>query len=164
MGLFGKGQQGYRVYSPEGLSTSLTRRGGGLGAETGLYDVGGLFAQDPNKPNRTLQIGGTHSKTKKHCYDLVKVGRLNKGQTGIVYGPDGLSPTICAAPGKGARANAGNHLIEGRVRRLTPRECFRLHGFSDDFKLPCSDSQLYKQAGNAVSPPVITAIARGFNG
>ena len=50
-----------------------------------------------------------------------------------------------------------------RIRKLTPKECWRLQGFPDwAFDLAsgaCSDSQLYKQAGNSVSVPVIAAIA-----
>lgn len=45
-------------------------------------------------------------------------------------------------------------------RRLTPRECARLMGFSDDFKIPVSDNQAYRQFGNAVVIPVIEAVAK----
>lgn len=44
-------------------------------------------------------------------------------------------------------------------RRLTPRECARLMGFPDDFKIPVSDTQAYKQFGNSVVVPVIEGIA-----
>ena len=44
-------------------------------------------------------------------------------------------------------------------RRLTPRECARLMGFSDDFKIPVSDNQAYRQFGNAVVVPVVKEIA-----
>ena len=47
-----------------------------------------------------------------------------------------------------------------RPRRLTPRECARLMGFPDDFMIPVSDTQAYKQFGNSVVVPVIEAIAR----
>lgn len=40
-------------------------------------------------------------------------------------------------------------------RKLTPRECARLMGFPDDFKIPVSDTQAYKQFGNSVVVPVI---------
>lgn len=46
-----------------------------------------------------------------------------------------------------------------RVRKLTPRECFRLQGFPEWYKLTVSDSQAYKQAGNAVTVNVAQAIA-----
>jgi len=45
-------------------------------------------------------------------------------------------------------------------RRLTPRECARLMGFPDDFKIPVSDTQAYRQFGNSVVVPVIREVAR----
>lgn len=45
-----------------------------------------------------------------------------------------------------------------RIRRLTPRECFRLMGFPDSFTWPVSDSQAYKQAGNSIVVDVLAAI------
>ncbi len=47
-----------------------------------------------------------------------------------------------------------------RPRRLTPRECARLMGFSDDFIIPVSDTQAYRQFGNSVVMPVMQEIAR----
>jgi DNA (cytosine-5)-methyltransferase 1 len=50
---------------------------------------------------------------------------------------------------------------EGRnPRKLTPRECARLQGFPEDFVIPVSDTQAYKQFGNSVAVPVVEAIAR----
>jgi len=48
----------------------------------------------------------------------------------------------------------------GNPRRLTPRECARLMGYPDTFKIPVSDTQSYKQFGNSVVMPVIKEIAR----
>lgn len=45
-------------------------------------------------------------------------------------------------------------------RKLTPRECARLQGFPDDFVIPVSDAQAYKQFGNSVAVPVIREIAK----
>lgn len=45
-------------------------------------------------------------------------------------------------------------------RRLTPRECARLQGFPDSFKIPVSDTQAYKQFGNSVVVPLICAVAK----
>lgn len=60
----------------------------------------------------------------------------------------------------------GDKLYRLRIRKLTPRECFRLQGFSDwaydRAEAVSSKSQLYKQAGNSVSVPVIASIAREF--
>jgi DNA (cytosine-5)-methyltransferase 1 len=47
-----------------------------------------------------------------------------------------------------------------RPRRLTPRECARLMGFPDTFKIPVSDTQAYKQFGNSVVVPVMREAAR----
>ena len=55
---------------------------------------------------------------------------------------------------------------EIRIRRLTPRECFRLQGWTDDYfekaAFVNSDNQLYKQAGNGVTVNVIFEIAKRF--
>jgi DNA (cytosine-5)-methyltransferase 1 len=48
---------------------------------------------------------------------------------------------------------------ENRPRRLTPRECARLMGFPDDYVIPVSDTQAYKQFGNSVVVPLISAVA-----
>jgi DNA (cytosine-5)-methyltransferase 1 len=45
-------------------------------------------------------------------------------------------------------------------RRLTPRECARLQGFPDEFLIPVSDTQAYKQFGNSVTVPLIQAVGR----
>jgi DNA (cytosine-5)-methyltransferase 1 len=51
-------------------------------------------------------------------------------------------------------------IIQDRIRRLTPRECFRLQDFPDLFKMPCSDSQMYKQAGNSITVGVLEKIIK----
>lgn len=55
-------------------------------------------------------------------------------------------------------------LYEGRIRRLTPRECLRLQGWADDridtVLAIQSDNQAYKQAGNGVTVHVVEAIGR----
>jgi DNA (cytosine-5)-methyltransferase 1 len=52
----------------------------------------------------------------------------------------------------------------GRIRRLTPQECFRLQGFSDEMfekaRAVNSDNQLYRQIGNSVTIPVIYEIGK----
>jgi DNA (cytosine-5)-methyltransferase 1 len=47
-----------------------------------------------------------------------------------------------------------------RPRRLTPRECARLMGFPDTFRIPVSDTQAYRQFGNSVVMPVMREVAR----
>ena len=49
------------------------------------------------------------------------------------------------------RAGEDNYVTtNGRIRRLTPIECLRLMGFTDDFKIVVSDTQMYRQAGNSI--------------
>jgi DNA (cytosine-5)-methyltransferase 1 len=47
-------------------------------------------------------------------------------------------------------------------RKLTPRECARLMGFADSFKIVVSDTQAYKQFGNSVAIPVLKTIAESI--
>ena len=115
----------------------------------------------------------------------------NYNQSGVVYEIDGISPTIRAYQGgnlepkiiqRGHGYNQGgehdiaptltsnsyqenNHLSDGfRIRKLTPKECWRLQGFPDwafdKAQKVNSNSQLYKQAGNGVTVNVIAAIAK----
>jgi len=49
-------------------------------------------------------------------------------------------------------------LKDYRIRRLTPRECFRLQDFPDSFKFVVSNTQLYKQAGNSISVNIMEMI------
>jgi DNA (cytosine-5)-methyltransferase 1 len=47
-------------------------------------------------------------------------------------------------------------------RKLTPRECARLQGYPEDFEIPVSDTQAYRQFGNSVAVPVIRSLARSI--
>lgn len=68
---------------------------------------------------------------------------------------------LCATMGKMHRACQDNYVTQnGRVRKLTPRECARLQGFDDSFAIPVSNGQAYKQFGNAVTVNVAEAVAR----
>lgn len=72
---------------------------------------------------------------------------------------DGVSRTISARYYKD-----GSEILiaqEGKnPRRLTPRECARLQGFPDSFKIPVSDTQAYKQFGNSVVVPLMADVAK----
>jgi DNA (cytosine-5)-methyltransferase 1 len=49
------------------------------------------------------------------------------------------------------RAGVDNYITkENKIRKLTPRECLRLMGFDDRFKIVVSDTQMYKQAVNSI--------------
>ncbi len=59
------------------------------------------------------------------------------------------------------RAGVDNYVThKGRIRKLTPKECLRLMGFSDDFKMVVSDTQLYRQAGNSIVVNVLCEIIK----
>ena len=80
---------------------------------------------------------------------------------GFGYGiadPEGIARTLSARYYKDGSeiliAQEGNN-----PRRLTPRECARLQGFPDDFKIVVSDTQAYKQFGNSVVVPLMTDVA-----
>ena len=74
-----------------------------------------------------------------------------------------IARPLTATMAKMHRACQDNYVTQGGgVRRLTPRECARLQGFPDDFKIVVSDSQAYKQFGNAVTVNVSNAIARSI--
>jgi len=67
--------------------------------------------------------------------------------------PDSVSITVVSSD-----ADRLGVVAEGAPRRITPRECARLQGFSDDFILHPLDSCAYHQLGNSVSVPVVSAI------
>lgn len=72
---------------------------------------------------------------------------------------DGITRTLSARYYK----DGSEILIEQKnrnPRRLTPRECARLQGFPDSFKIPVSDTQAYKQFGNSVVVPLMTDVAK----
>lgn len=98
------------------------------------------------------------------------VGKLTKGQSGIVYGTEGISPAICAS--EGVKTNTkittssfehnNNYKYGFRIRKLTERECFRLMGVcdadSDKIRAAVSKSQCYKLAGNSIVVDVMVRI------
>ena len=83
------------------------------------------------------------------------IGNL-KGEDGHechnVHDPKGIAPTVRHNNGKTTMIQQSN------IRRLTPTECERLQGFPDGWTSEQSDTQRYKQLGNAVSVPVVKAV------
>lgn len=78
-------------------------------------------------------------------------------QCGRVYDPEGLSPTLNTCQGGNRQPKI---IIKDRIRKLTPKECFRLMGFNDrDVDTlrdnGISDAQLYKMAGNSIVVDVV---------
>ena len=73
-----------------------------------------------------------------------------------------VCPTLTANMGTGGH-NVPLVKTPYGFRKLTPRECFRFQGFDDNYELPnLAISHLYKQAGNSVSVPVISRLARNI--
>ena len=143
---------------------------------------------EPKNANESIANTLTTKPNHRKTDTFIKViGELDiKGADCIkrVYDTDGLAPTLTTMGGggrepkivqhsrgfnKGAEfelcptisSNSFEHnnlLNSERIRRLTPRECLRLQGFSEGFKIVVSDTQTYKQAGNAMSVNIIKMI------
>ena len=184
------GMQSYRVYDPSGIATTLVGEGGGLGAKTGLYLIDQSLTEPKlTEEARCLTARYTAGATKRTAMNSgvlevqpiltqgikVRNGTKQGYQLAVVGDSVDLSYpsslTRRARVGRGIAHNLscscqmGAVVWKGRVvkiRRLTPKECFRLQGFSDDLfekaKAVNSDAQLYKQAGNGVTVPVVYAI------
>ena len=152
---------------------------------------GEVYQADGLAPTLTTNKGeGQKIAIKSNTIKQFGVLQPNFNQCGVVYETDGIAPTIRAYQGGGLEPkiiqrghgyNQGgehniaptltsnsyhenNHLSDGfRIRKLTPRECWRLQGFPDwafdKAQEVNSNSQLYKQAGNSVTVNVIAAIA-----
>jgi DNA (cytosine-5)-methyltransferase 1 len=132
-----------RVYGVDGVSPTLTTMGGGHREPK---------IAEEQKPLGEINIVG-------YC----KEGGYKANEA--VYGGDGVMSTLCARDYKDPKRVLLDDGPKYRIRKLTPRECFRLQGFPDsEFdKLTAngiSNSQLYKMAGNAVTVNVIDAIGK----
>ncbi|MBQ3837063.1 MAG: DNA cytosine methyltransferase, partial [Treponema sp.] len=89
----------------------------------------------------------------------IKLGIVNKGGQGErVYSAKGIAVTL-SAYGGGVFAKTGGYLVNGRPRRLHPRECARLMGYPDSYKISKRPNQAYKQFGNSVVVDVLQLIA-----
>lgn len=100
----------------------------------------------------------------KYLQDYAEKHRAQGNGFGFgLFGPDDIARTLSARYYKD-----GSEILirkkSGSPRRLTPRECARLMGFDapgeSDWKIPVSDMQAYKQFGNSVVVPAVTAVAR----
>ncbi len=119
-----------RIYDTNGISSTINAHGGGLGAKTGLYQVGVI-------KNR----GKIKSRDKSTCLDANYYKGLDNhgGRTGV-------------------KVKQSLASIEFQIRRLTPLECERLQGFPDNWTKGLSDTQRYKCIGNAVTTTVIRKV------
>ncbi len=80
---------------------------------------------------------------------------------GMVNG-DSISRTLSARYYKDGSEILVSRGEGNNPRRLTPRECARLMGYPDDFRIPVSDTQAYKQFGNSVAVPVFAEVAKAM--
>lgn len=129
------GVQGNRVYDPSGTSCTLTGNSGGVGAKTGLYLTDEPIPCYYPEKDKAWTNNKRFKKPADPMYTLTTSDRH-----GVV-------------------------LKNKRIRRLTPRECFRLQGMPDEafdkaVNAGLSETRLYKLAGNGVSVPVVFAIAK----
>ena len=115
-------------------------------------------------PSGISHMVTAHSATEqpKIAIPVLTPDRIKKRQNGRRFKTNGEPEfTLTGQDRHGVLTN------DVRIRKLTPRECWRLQGFPDwafdrAKKAGLSDSQLYRQAGNAVTVPVIQAIAERF--
>lgn len=166
-----------RIYDGGGLARTLKGEGGGQGGKTGLYAVkvlkpygstGGVcgFKIAENKTGiastcaaRDYKGISRHNGNAVVCAVLTP-NREEKRQNGRrMKEPGEPSFTLTAQDRHGVALLDENV----RIRRLTPRECWRLQGFPDEYfdkakAAGISDTQLYKQAGNGVTVNVARAI------
>lgn len=92
----------------------------------------------------------------------LQIGKVNQGRQGErIYSIYGHACTL-SAYGGGVGAKTGLYFVNNQIRRLTPRECARVQGFSEHFILPTNKNQAYKQLGNSVPISVIKKIAQGI--
>lgn len=110
------------------------------------------------------QVNGKYTLTDKlwqYLKDYAE-GHKAKGNGfgfGLV-GPDDVARTLSARYYKDGSEILVSQGKRVNPRRLTPRECARLMGYPDDFRIPVSDTQAYKQFGNSVAVPVFQEVAR----
>ncbi|HEL2310501.1 TPA: DNA cytosine methyltransferase [Streptococcus suis 11538] len=149
----GKFEMPNRVYDPEGIAPTIrTMQGGGLEPKIiqrghgynqgGEHDIAPTLTRNSWQENNHVKVYDFYNKTIKN-------------EVGTLTANGGVSTTHCGTFG----------ITDGfRIRKLTPRECWRLQGFPDwafdRAQGVNSNSQLYKQAGNSVTVNVIEAIAR----
>ncbi len=95
----------------------------------------------------------------KYSNKPIRLGIVNKGGQGErIYSTKGIAITL-SAYGGGAFAKTGGYLVNGKYRKLAPRECARIMGYPDTYKIISNYNQAYKQFGNSVVIDVLQYIA-----
>lgn len=129
-----------------------------IGQRDVIYNQNGvistLCATDYKQPKQIL------------CKQVANLNHYNYDKMNRVYSDEGLSPALETMTGGNRQPKiiASNGTEDNKVRKLSPKECWRLMGFSDeDFekaKSINSDTQLYKQAGNSIVVNVLVEIIK----
>ena len=149
-----------RVYSSEGISPSILARSD---SPKVILDAGNQSQRvySTNGISCTLKALGGGQGAKTGLYKVKAVltpDRAEKRQNGRRMKEDGEPMFTLTGQDRHGIYNGY------RIRRLTPKECFRLQGFPDEYferaKAVNSDSQLYKEAGNSVTITVVYEIAK----
>lgn len=95
----------------------------------------------------------------RYSNSSIRLGIVNKGGQGErIYSTKGIAITL-SANGGGVFAKTGGYLINGRTRKLHPRECARIMGYPDSYIIAKNANQAYKQFGNSVVIDVLQYIA-----
>ena len=153
-----------RIYDPSGLAPTLNTVGGG-NLEPKIT-IDGLTRDTQKQRARVFNPSGLAASLISTDYkeppQISVIGQLKGGEKGCVVDRDGIGYTLTATEYKDPLkiAEPGNTRTV-RIRKLTPRECWRLMGFNDeefDRVHGISNSQLYKQAGNSIVVNVLSAL------
>ena len=100
-----------------------------------------------------------NTKDNQYSNKSIKLGIVNKGGQGErIYSTKGVAITL-SAYGGGVFSKTGGYFIDGKYRKLMPRECARIMGYPDSFKIINNRNQAYKQFGNSVVIDVLQYIA-----
>lgn len=111
------------------------------------------------KANQQFNWHGDFVLDKYYLSDKVKNYVLSTGTNNFYSKPETdlqIARPLLSTMAKMHRAGVDNYITtNNRLRKLTPRECMRLMGFTDNFKIVVSDTQAYKQAGNSIVVDVL---------
>lgn len=151
-----------RIYSPDGCSPTLNTCSGG-GLEPKVIQIGRLNSSQDGIVIDENGIAPTHTAGHGNTPKVLKIGNINPSgneMNGCVYSEGELSPTLTTKKGEGSKVAILPVTNNIRIRKLTPKECFRLMGFSDENfyaakNAGISNSQLYKQAGNSIVTDIL---------
>lgn len=103
-------------------------------------------------------INGDVANAQNKSNQLVRIGSIGLGRQGErIYSVRGQGITL-SSQGGGIGGKTGMYYVNEEVRKLTPRECARMMGFPERFRLASTDAECYKQFGNSVVVNVIQEI------